>query len=188
MTRPSLSRTLVRDAAGTALKLVAEDAAEVRLRCPDGTLLSVPQTLLSRQNDGSLRLPFSVLADRKGMTLRLPVLGDTLQVGKRQVNTEGVRINKTVQSHNEDIELTLASERIEIERVAIEREVPWDGPPTMREEGDAVVIPVLEERLVLRKQLVLKEELRIRRIRSEQLVTHSETLRREKITIVPRKE
>jgi stress response protein YsnF len=38
-----------------------------------------------------------------------------------------------------------------------------DQPPALREEGDVLIVPVLEEVVVVEKRLVLKEELRIRR-------------------------
>ena len=36
----------------------------------------------------------------------------------------------------------------------------------MRQEGDTTVIPVVEERLVVERQVVLKEEIRVTRVRT----------------------
>ena len=38
--------------------------------------------------------------------------------------------------------------------------------PTIREEGDTIVIPIVEEMLVIERRLLLKEEVRVRRVRS----------------------
>ena len=50
-----------------------------------------------------------------------------------------------------------------VERVPVDQFV--DEAPQVRTEGDVTIIPVLEERYVLEKRLVLVEELHIRRER-----------------------
>jgi hypothetical protein len=50
-----------------------------------------------------------------------------------------------------------------IERVAVGRVL--DGPVTQRQEGDTLILPVIEEVLVCEKRMVLKEEVRITRKR-----------------------
>ncbi len=116
----------------------------------------------------------------------VPVAREELQVDKREVETGRVRVRKIVREREELVEESLLREEVEIERVPIDRVV--DRPAQMRREGDVLVIPVLEERLVAQKQLVLKEELRVQRravsaphrervvLRSEEaIVEHSKT-------------
>ena len=55
----------------------------------------------------------------------------------------------------------LQSDTVEVTRVPIDKVV--DMAPEIRTEGDLTIVPVLEEVLVVTKQLVLKEELHIRR-------------------------
>ena len=55
--------------------------------------------------------------------------------------------------------------------------------PIKREEGDVLIIPVLEEVVVVEKRLMLKEELRIRRSRGERPVRETVTLRTEEVSI-----
>ncbi|MFD1693079.1 DUF2382 domain-containing protein [Azotobacter chroococcum] len=55
--------------------------------------------------------------------------------------------------------------------------------PQVRQEGDVTVIPVLEEVLVVEKRLVLKEELRVRRVVHEEPHSVPVTLRREQVTV-----
>ena len=51
-----------------------------------------------------------------------------------------------------------------MERVPIGRVI--DAVPPVREEGDTTVLPVVVEEVVVQRRLVLKEEIRIRRLRS----------------------
>ena len=61
--------------------------------------------------------------------------------------------------------------------------VPEGTSVEMRQEGDVLVIPVLEEVIVLQKRLMLKEEIRITK-RSQQIIEpQAVTLRREEIVI-----
>ena len=55
----------------------------------------------------------------------------------------------------------LSRDIVDVKRVAIGREV--DVAPKVREEGEFLIVPVMEERLVVEKRLFLVEELRLRR-------------------------
>ena len=59
----------------------------------------------------------------------------------------------------------------------IDREV--ETPPPMRSEGEVTIIPVLEERLVISKRLVLKEEIHIKRRSSVETVQVPVSLRKQ---------
>ena len=66
-------------------------------------------------------------------------------------------------------------------RVPIGREV--DGPVHIRYEGGATIIPVVEERLILRRQLVLVEEIHVSRDSFIKRVPQAVTVRREEIIV-----
>ncbi len=68
-------------------------------------------------------------------------------------------------------------EHVEVERVPINQVI--DQPAVTRREGDTLIIPVMEEVLVVEKRLILKEEVRITTRRSEVRDTQRVTLRRE---------
>ena len=70
-------------------------------------------------------------------------------------------------------------EEVEVVRVAVGRQV--DAPPPPREEGDTLIIPVLEEVLVVEKRLVLVEELHVSKRRVEERRPQSFTLRKEEV-------
>lgn len=112
----------------------------------------------------------------------IPVLEEELEVGTRRVETGGgVRVDKTVEEREASIDEPLTKEEVEVERVAVDRAV--DGPVAVRYEGDTMIVPVLEEVLVVEKRLVLKEEIRITRRRSEVHAPQRVVLRREHATV-----
>ena len=55
----------------------------------------------------------------------------------------------------------LIAQTVVVERVAMNCEV--DTPPGIRSEGDVLIIPVIEQRLVVEKRWVVTEELHVRR-------------------------
>jgi uncharacterized protein (TIGR02271 family) len=108
----------------------------------------------------------------------IPVMQEELDVRTRRIETDsGVRVSKRIEERDEIIDEPLVQEHVEIERVAIDR--PLDAPVGVRYEGDTMIIPILEERLVVEKRLVLKEEVRVTRRRAEVRAPQRVTLRRE---------
>ncbi|WP_419757517.1 YsnF/AvaK domain-containing protein [Acidisoma sp.] len=102
----------------------------------------------------------------------IPLLAETLSVERQRVETGRVRATVTTKSHDQVIEEDLVHERVEIERIPIGRTV--DAIPSVREEGDTTIIPVVEEVLVIERRLVLKEEVHLRRVRVQE--THTATV------------
>jgi stress response protein YsnF len=82
----------------------------------------------------------------------------------REVSKGGVRVTTRTDHVEEAIAVSLASEGVEIIRVPIGSEV--SERPGVREAGDTIIVPVLEEVIVTQKKLVLKEELHIKRHRT----------------------
>jgi uncharacterized protein (TIGR02271 family) len=75
----------------------------------------------------------------------------------------------------------LGRERVEIERIAIGSRI--DAMPAIRNEGDTIVIPVVEETLAIQRQLILKEEVRVRRVRDEEQYRETVTLRNQEAVV-----
>ena len=111
----------------------------------------------------------------------IPVLREIAHIGTREVETGRVRVHKTVRERDEAVEVMLRQEDLEVERVAVGREV--SEAPAPWQDGDTYVIPVVEEILVVEKRLVLKEELRIRTRRSEKAAQETVRLRSEEIEV-----
>jgi uncharacterized protein (TIGR02271 family) len=116
-------------------------------------------------------------------TLRIPAVQEALSVGRRTVETGRVRIRKEIATRTVQVEAPLVQERVVIERVPIDREVDRDAPPAVREENGVLVVPVLEEVLVVERRLVLKEELRVTRLREESRVVQDVALAEERVIV-----
>jgi len=113
--------------------------------------------------------------------LVVPVLREELEIRKDVFSTGAVRVSKVVHEHPELISELLVSEHIEVERVPMD--IAIDAPPPVRMEGEVTVIPVVEEVLVVTKQLRLKEELRMFKRRSVSEYRQEVTLRSEELVV-----
>jgi uncharacterized protein (TIGR02271 family) len=107
---------------------------------------------------------------------------ETVDVAKRTVERRA-QIDKRVHARTETIETVLRHEQPVIERVAINRVVT--EPPPVRQEGDTLVIPVLEEVAVVERRLVLREEIRVRRQEIVEPFRQDVTLRTEEVVFTP---
>lgn len=115
----------------------------------------------------------------------LPLVEEVLRVGKRRVETGRVRVSVGTDIEERIVRETLRSERTEIERVPVGRELADGEPaPALRQEPDGtVVVPVLEEVLVVEKRLVLREEVRMRLIAVDEAVEQPVELRRQRASV-----
>ena len=158
---------------------------ETAVRLDDGGEIMVPTDRLVSQPDGGLRLTsrFTDVGREAGAprVTVIPVLEERLEVGKREVETGRVRVRKRVSEQEQTVDEPLLADEITIERVAINRFV--DRAEPARVEGDTTVIPLHEERLVVERRLVLREEVRITKHRVERRAPERVTLRREEVTV-----
>jgi stress response protein YsnF len=113
----------------------------------------------------------------------IPLVEETVVVGKRQVVTGRVRVQTVTDTVEELAHADVRRETVEVTRVPVDRVV--ETAPEIRTEGDVTIVPVLEEVLVVEKRLVLKEELHIRRSVAAETVEVPVTLRKQR-TIVER--
>ena len=112
----------------------------------------------------------------------IPVVCEELDIGTRRIETDaGVRVQKRVEERVQLVDEPLTRDDLEIERVVVERVI--DAPVDIRYEGDTMIVPVLEEVLGLEKRLVLKEETRITRRRTEYRSPTRVPLRRESAAV-----
>jgi stress response protein YsnF len=70
---------------------------------------------------------------------------------------------------------------VETTRVEIGKEI--DTIPSVRTNGDTTVIPVVEEVLVVEKRLILKDEIHVRRVISDDQVEVPVTLRKQRAVV-----
>lgn len=115
----------------------------------------------------------------------LPLIEEALRIGKRKVETGRVRISVGTEQEDRVVRETLRSERAGVERVAIGRELAeGEAVPVVRRDPDgALVVPILEEILVIERRLVLREELRLLVSATEEAVEETVTLRRQRVVV-----
>ena len=113
----------------------------------------------------------------EGETEILQILDETMSVSKREVVTGHVTVTTRTEVRDEIAEIALNRHNVDVIRVPVGRIV--EGHPMVRTEGDTTIVPVVEERYVVVKQIYLKEELHIRHIVEREVVTAPVQLRRQ---------
>ncbi|HSI32816.1 MAG: YsnF/AvaK domain-containing protein [Phycisphaerae bacterium] len=167
--------------------------AEIQL--DTGERLRVPAAMLSGQPDGCYRLALTrsqlsaltLLNSDKNVaqvtqSVTLPVVEEQITVDKRQVETGRLAVRITPQVRREVIDVPVTEQTLEVERVPVGRFVPATEPP--REEGDVTIVPVYEEVVVVERRIMLKEEIRIRRRKTQRHERHEIELRSEEAQVV----
>jgi len=170
----------------------------------NGQRVLVPREMLTHQEEEQYYLPVSVQelsselpgSDQKvvlntvdGLSLMpntqlqvIPVLEESVSVEKRTRDVGIIEIRKTVHERTQIVDEPLKSERVEIERFAINRIV--DEPVPIRNEGDTTIISLLEEVLVIEKRLLLREEVHIKKIYTEVHEPQEVLLREERVEVM----
>lgn len=145
----------------------------------DGSQITLPLSDLSWKGAGTWLLTDAV-RDARGLVI--PVVEERLEVSRERVETGRVRISKSVEAREVVVDDPLKRESVRVEHVPI-NQVVTGAVPQVREEGDVTVIPILEERVVTRTELVLVEEVRIHRDHSEYHDPQRVTLRKEVVAV-----
>ena len=109
--------------------------------------------------------------------LVIPVREEVLVPTTHETDMGKVVIHKRIETVPVNTSVDVERQQVSVERVAINRQV--ETAPGPRQEGDTLVIPVIEEVLFTEKRLMLTEEIRVTRKRITESVAVEETLRRE---------
>ena len=111
--------------------------------------------------------------------LIVPVLAEQMQVNVQREITGTVRVRKLVHEESAPVSTDGFREMVETTRVPVNQVV--ETAESSKTLGDLLVIPVYEERFV--RQLVLVEEIHVRRRRESFEYTASIALRREEVVV-----
>lgn len=111
----------------------------------------------------------------------VPLFAEQLNVTKAQVVTDQLRISTVVEERPVTIESTLEKGGLQVERITVERAVA--EAPEPRQDGDTLIVSIVEERLVVEKRLFVIEELHITRTSSTEQVSVADTVRTMRATI-----
>jgi uncharacterized protein (TIGR02271 family) len=91
----------------------------------------------------------------------LQLFAEDAEVSRRTVETGKVRIATVTHTRDHLVDELLARTSVEVERIPVGRVI--DAMPAVRDEAGLMIVPIVEETLVVERRLVLKEELHIRR-------------------------
>ena len=164
---------------------IDEGYAYTELWMPDGQVIRIPTAtlkpspVLDQDHPAQDELSLAVNTGNSGVTI--PVVEERVVISKRTVPTATVRLHKGVHEYDQTINESLAVRTFDVERVVLNQVV--ETAPAVRQEGDVTIYPLVEERLVLTKELVLREELRVTRRDTERLETRTVHLQREVMTV-----
>ncbi len=106
---------------------------------------------------------------------------EEVAVSRRRIEGDTVRVRTAVHTHEELVEEDVHHEHVSVSRVAIGRVV--ETVPDIRQEGDVMIIPVVEEEIVVQRRLILKEEIHVHRQKVAELYRETVVLRRENAVI-----
>lgn len=182
--------------------LPASDGQPARalIRFDNGQQMVIAREALELQGDGSFHLAFDkaslnayrlesqnetqVLPVLENEARVLPVIEEELRVERRTRTTGLVQVRKVVREHEEQVDEPILRESVEVERVPINQVLAeGDEAGQVRHDGDTMIIPVLEEVLVVEKRLLLKEEIHITRRRTQERIQQQVTLRSEDVVV-----
>jgi uncharacterized protein (TIGR02271 family) len=137
--------------------------------------------LNSSENNQSSGVRTSDLPDER---IRIPVRQEELSIGTETVDTgRGVRVEKMVREERRAIDEVLRREEVDVRRVAVDRIVGHAEAPQSRYEGNTLIVPVLEEVLVVEKKLRIKEEIHITKTTRDEHKSEVVSLKSEDISI-----
>ena len=115
----------------------------------------------------------------------VPLHAEEISISKEEMETGRVQVSTVTRDHEQLVDELLTNEHVEIDRIPIGKAI--DARPDVREEADSIIVPVVEEVLVLERRLILKEEVHIRRVRGTERHQERVKLRKQEavVTRVP---
>ncbi|HVL22764.1 MAG TPA: DUF2382 domain-containing protein [Thermomicrobiales bacterium] len=113
--------------------------------------------------------------------LTIPVVAEQAFATVREVEQGRAVIEKRVEVVPHVAKIDVGTDEVEVERVRLDQEV--DTAPTVRQEGDTLIVPVIEEVLVVTKRYIVREEVRVTKRRVVREETLHEDLQREVVDV-----
>jgi uncharacterized protein (TIGR02271 family) len=113
--------------------------------------------------------------------LAVPVVEEELVTGTREVKTGAIRVRKRVQHLRKHLEMPVVKDVLRIDRVPVNRVVKTIPP--IREEDGILIVPVVEEQIVVSRRMVLKEEIHVIRKQVKETAARDVSLAKEHAVI-----
>ena len=113
----------------------------------------------------------------------VPLIEENLQVQKQWVEAGALLIKKEVETQTQTLPADLAYEEVYVERVPVNQALGENEQAGPRQEGDTLVIPVIEEELVITKRRIVREEIRVTKRQAHRQQEMSGEVKREHIYV-----
>lgn len=110
-------------------------------------------------------------------TQSILIMGETASISTRRVASGRVTISTRTEEIDRILPAELASVEVSVVQVPVDRKI--NSVPEVVAEGDLTIIPVVEERLVVTRELYLREEIHVRRVEKTETVEVPATTRRQ---------
>jgi uncharacterized protein (TIGR02271 family) len=91
----------------------------------------------------------------------LQLFAEEAKVSRRTIETGRVRVATVTHTRDQLVDEWLARTNVEVERVPVGRDI--EAIPPVKDDDGLMIIPIVEETVIVQRKLVLKEELHIRR-------------------------
>lgn len=111
----------------------------------------------------------------------LPLMEERATVTKKKIVTGRVRVSTHTEAVETLVPLELGRMEVEVVRVPVDRKV--DKAPEVVVDGDLTIIPIVEERLVVVRELYVREEIHIRRVEHRDTTEVPVTTRRQTASV-----
>ncbi|MGI8634848.1 MAG: YsnF/AvaK domain-containing protein [Segetibacter sp.] len=118
----------------------------------------------------------------QGDHMTIPVVQEQVKIGKKVIETGKVHISKVAYEDVDRYTIPYIEENVSVERIPKE-EIVDVMPPAIRYEDDVMVISVFKEVAVVEKRIMLVEEIRVTKTRTEKTETCDITLKKEEVQI-----
>ena len=135
------------------------------------------KSLLSTESEQSSEQSSAESIDNPKLTL----LAEELEVRKEAVETGRLRVSKQTRTREAFVNESLLSEQAEVETIPVNRQI--FEMPSVRQEGDTIIVPIVEEVLHTERRLILKEEVKITRRKKTEQFQDRVTLRYQEAVI-----
>ncbi|WP_299824654.1 YsnF/AvaK domain-containing protein [uncultured Pontibacter sp.] len=111
----------------------------------------------------------------------IPIIKEEVRVDVQSVEKSRVKISKEVHEDDLTIDVPTVHDEVDVQRVP--KNISIDALPKVRHEGDTMIIPVVKEEVVVQKQLILVEEIRVTKKRVEEHHPQHIKLRKEEVKV-----
>ena len=129
--------------------------------------------------------PLSRVTGREDDEVTVQRVEEELLVGRREREAGSMRIRKRVRTETEHLEVPKKRVEVTVERVPVDESTASETgiTATPQIEEEEIVVPIVEEEILIEKRPVVKEEIRIRKRVVEEVEVIEEDVRIEEVEI-----